>query len=426
MLTLSKSNQAVYVLYAAKNFGTGKTVTMNVYNGSNTEISGSPFTLTEIGTTGLYGASFTPTATGEFKIIVHEGSSKQASASIKITNYDIESVGGDVTSVKTILEHATYGNAAIKTKLDDMAGSGFVSSEDSLEAIKNYLVSTIQASISQIQNNTSTAVSISTEMLRPSSGSTPFKIFLNIYDSEGLMQDADDQDSGAGNAYVSVNVTDELSNDRTGNLTGLDASTFGGLKWMTRISTGRYSCVYNVASTHDLEQLNFEFRYQIATAERVVDRSSVVTDVIDITSTVDSIYSEVTNGTYGLSALRTLIAGYLASGGSIEQKITSIESKIDILDTVADNTYAIVNNGTYGLAALKTLIDGITGYVDTLEASMTDIKGTGFATGTDSMKAISDRQQAAMGAGFDSGTDSLEQIRNAIDSIGTTNGGYIC
>jgi len=416
MLTLSKKNNAVYILYAAKKFESGKTVTAKVWNAANTAISGSPFTLSEISAnTGLYGTSFTPSAVGEYKIQILEAGAEQAAASIKVTDYDIESVGGEVTSIKSLLENATYGSSALNDKLDLIAGTSFVSADDSLNAIKDYLVNTIQSSISQIQNNTLTSVAMSTEMIRPSTGSSLFKVFVNVYDSEGMMQDPDDQDAGSDTAMISVDVLDESGNSRITNVSGLDASTQDSKKWLTRVSQGRFSCIYSVSSTHDLEQVNFTFNYKVAGSDRVIDRSSNVSTTVDLSSIVNNIEDVVTDATYGLAAIKTLMDTYQSTN---DGNFTTLDGKLDTISGVAGDNYSLLSNGTHGLAALKTLVDN-------LSSSVTSLKGTGYVQATDSLKAVSDRQQAFMGATFDSGTDTLEQIRDAIDSVGTTNGGYI-
>lgn len=118
MLNISRKDQAVYVFYASRTFTSGLTITANIYNGINVLVTGSPFTLTEIGTLGLYGTSFTPADTGTYKILVLEGTTKIASATIKVTESDIESVAEDVTSILDLVENTTFGLAALKTLMD--------------------------------------------------------------------------------------------------------------------------------------------------------------------------------------------------------------------------------------------------------------------------------------------------------------------
>ena len=363
MLNLSKSGNSVYVLYAAKNFHSGKTVTIDVRNGSDSLVvtGGS---MPEIGSTGLYGTTFTPATTGEFKVIVYENASKVAAASMKSTSYDIESVGGDVTSIKSLVEGSS-GLVAIKgvvdanaTKLTDIQGSGFATGTDSLKQIKDYLVNTIQASISGIQNSTLTAVSLPTILEQPESGTTNFKIYVNVYNSAGASVNADSDD-------IAVLVTNEAGTSRdtniqTASIVGpAQAAYVSGQRYLKKESTGRYSFVYQVSSSHALEALNFDFNYAVSSVTRNVDRSATVMDDLPDLSTIASDTSStqaiVSNVTYGLSALKTLIDTFSArfnNGGDVEVRFDAIEGYVDQVE-------GYLTNGTFGLSALKTLIDNI-------------------------------------------------------------------
>lgn len=437
MLNISKNNQAVYILYSERTFASGKTITAKVYNDSDVEISGSPFTLLEIDNKGIYGTSFTPTTIGQYKIVVLEGTTKMSAASIKISTYDIESVGGDTTSILSMLS--------------DMEGTSFLSNNDSLHAIKDYLVGTIQASISQIQNNTLTAVALSTQLLIPTTSTVSYPFYVNVYDEQGLMADPYDQDSSTGHSYISISVTNQLGVDRTANLSNLDTSSYGGKKWLTRLSTGRYTGSYDVATTHSKELLNFSFAYKhaVSEADRVVDRSTYVTAELDDSTKIDAIEATVNNVTYGLSAVKTLIDNYqtinqvdltnienkvdiesglissltstvntintnvntantnintananintLNNKSDIESGMISlVDSKVDIIDGNIDDIETMLNSPVYGLANIKSLIDAMTTH-------LTDIKGTGFV----------------------SANDSLHAIKEKINTVSTTTGGYI-
>jgi hypothetical protein len=103
MLDISKKDRVVYIFYSGRTFKTGLTVTASIYDDTDTLITGSPFTLTEIGTTGLYGTSFTPTALGNYKIVIFESSTKIAATTIKVTDYDVESIGEDLESALSLL-----------------------------------------------------------------------------------------------------------------------------------------------------------------------------------------------------------------------------------------------------------------------------------------------------------------------------------
>lgn len=414
MLNISKSGSAVYVLYAAKNFVSGKTITLDVRNGSDTlTVTGG--SVPEIGSTGLYGTSFTPATTGEFKVLIYENSNKQAAASIKITAHDIESVGGDVTSIKALVEGAN-GLAAIKgvvdanaTKLTDIQGAGFSTGTDSLKQIKDYLVNTIQSSISNIQNSTLTAVSLPTVLEQPESGTTSFKVYVNVYNSSGASVNADSDN-------IAVLVTNESGTARDVNI--LTASIVGpaqaayvsGQRYLKKESTGRYSFVYQVSTSHALEGLNFDFNYAVSSVTRNLDRSTTVVDDLpdfaQVAADTAATQAAVSSGTFGLSALKTLIDTFSArfnNGGDVETRFDTIEGYVDTVE-------GLLNNGTFGLSALKTLIDAITTTLGTVNTNVGLIKAKTDLIGTTSDLAANptifgrlERNYEAITAGGNSG-----------------------
>jgi len=65
----------------------------------------------------------------------------------------------------------------------------------------------------------------------------------------------------------------------------------------------------------------------------------------------------------------------------------------------------LLQNATYGLAALKAILDAM--------------EGSGFATGTDSLKILSDVLDAIEGSGFSTTTDSLKVLSDMLDTIRT-------
>lgn len=393
MLNLSKSGNAIYVLYAAKNFISGKTITIDVRNGADSlTVTGG--TVPEIGSTGLYGTTFTPATTGDFKVLIYETGSKVAAASVKVTAYDIESVGGDVTSIKSLVEGAS-GLAAIKgvvdanaTKLTDIQGAGFATGTDSLKQIKDYLVNTIQSSISGIQNSTLTAVSLPQQLEQPETGTTSFKVYVNTYTSAGASVNADSDN-------ITVLITNEAGAARDTNI--LTASIVGpaqvayvsGQRYLKKESTGRYSFVYQVSSAHALEALNFDFNYTVSSVTRNVDRSATVVDDLpdlsQISTDTAATQAAVANVTYGLSALKTLIDTFSArfdNGGDVEVRFDTIEGYVDQVE-------GYLTNGTFGLSALKTLIDAITTTLGTVNTNVglikakTDLIGTAADITTD-------------------------------------------
>ena len=103
-------------------------------------------------------------------------------------------------------------------------------------------------------------------------------------------------------------------------------------------------------------------------------------------SLLDTIADAIASGTYGLSALKTLID---AIPTVMEIQAEMEENGASLLDTIAD----AIANGTYGLSALKTLLDAISGYVDLIDdvtngliAIKAEVEGIGGVAmrGTDS------------------------------------------
>jgi hypothetical protein len=75
----------------------------------------------------------------------------------------------------------------------------------------------------------------------------------------------------------------------------------------------------------------------------------------------------------------------------LSTELAAVDAKIDIIDTNVDDIETLLNDGTNGLAAIKTAIDTVDGVVDGNATALNDIQGAGFATGTDSLEAISER-----------------------------------
>lgn len=100
MLDVARKDNGVYILYSARNWASGRTVTYDVYDNSNTQtVTGA--TLTEIGTTGTYGGSFTPTTVGDYKVVLFDNGVTRASSYVQIAEDDIESIGAKLDTLLT-------------------------------------------------------------------------------------------------------------------------------------------------------------------------------------------------------------------------------------------------------------------------------------------------------------------------------------
>jgi len=96
-------------------------LTISAYDPTGTNVPANDFVLTEVGTTGVYTAPWTPTVTGVHVLIANSAASNPAIAD--------KAMAIDVLS---------YAQA-------DIVGAGFVSSTDSNEALSNKLDSVLAA-----------------------------------------------------------------------------------------------------------------------------------------------------------------------------------------------------------------------------------------------------------------------------------------
>ena len=122
------------------------------------------------------------------------------------------------------------------------------------------------AEVLSLQNNTSTRISLPSQLERPESGSSTFILDLYLYDSDGNMEDPD--------ATPTLTVVNEVGTDRSGNLTNSGV--------LQHIGLGHYRIGYVVSSSHAEEQLRFEFTIIEGGLTRIAGSSSVVVDVVDV------------------------------------------------------------------------------------------------------------------------------------------------
>jgi hypothetical protein len=83
---------------------------------------------------------------------------------------------------------------------------------------------------------------------------------------------------------------------------------------------------------------------------------------------IDSIEAKLDNGTYGLSALQTLLTDIEGTGF-----IKNTHSLVTITGYV-DEVEGLLKNATYGLSALKTLIDAVEGKLDSATYGLSALK----------------------------------------------------
>lgn len=438
--------------YLAKNATTGLTdVTATVLKPDGTAlVGGIPWSGTDStagfieGADGWYYTDIDTTslAEGAWHYIV-DSASKGAPAATRIQIVDATDLDDTVfadlmANVSTVLsevQNGTYGLSALETRLDGIEGATFSSATDSLEAIKDYLVDTIKASIDGIKNNISCAVSVPEQIIIPSSSSVDRRLYVTTYGESGEVNDPDSNEvfvtafdpSGA-------NVTDDYFDQ---------GGSSGDPIPLTRVTTGQYYVDMTVESTDSPTMLNLKFNYLENTASKVRWEDVTLLDAAtDVTSTLDAIKGATFDtNTDSLEAIRNALDGYLNSTDgtvdalldSIISAISTVDGKIDIIDTVVDGIQTDLSNSTdglgalktlidaiqtdldngtdglgaiktavdgnntlltdatYGLSALKDLLDGISTDIGNIDVDLTNIEGDGYVKADDSLKAISDR-----------------------------------
>ena len=267
------------------------------------------------------------------------------------------SVSADIAAVKS-------DTAAIKTDLETGANS----------------LATINANILALANGSiANGVGyVLPNMLIPASGSNSYRIPITIVNNDGALIDP------TGNT-VTVGLLNAAGVDRGSFLTGSSGSP--AQIAATRISVGQYYVMVAIPSTEVEEDLLFSFAYTIGTNAMVrYGQSQATTDLgssgfalqstlLATQTAVNAIKADVENATTGLINIETIAA-------AVQTSINNGTYGLSALQTIAASIQSTVNNGTYGNSALQTQ------NVAT-QAQNTASQGSGFATATDSLHALS-------------------------------------
>lgn len=141
-----KNGVAIIVTYQAVAVGTGKTITMSVYDEAHALDAGQSGAMAEIGVTGRYWKAFTPDAEGEW--IIHMTNTTDGGGdtvkSYAVAGHDLDSVGDAVAALENLsaanvaTELGTY-DAPTKAELDasELAIRG--ADSDTLETLSDQL-----------------------------------------------------------------------------------------------------------------------------------------------------------------------------------------------------------------------------------------------------------------------------------------------
>lgn len=448
----------VRIIYSAKNFTTGLSdVKANIYINQVAKAVGvSAVALTELDATnapGLYYAEILPATLAGYGAVAGDAlearinsASFSAPAAYKetlsgISTDDIDaklgtpagaSVSADIASIKSELdtvntnaaaikadvEDATNGLPAIKTAVNGVQTTASAIKADvedatnGLAAIKT-AVTALSSQVSSIQNNTNFEAFVPQNLVKPTSGSTTFRVVMNVQNEHGSVADPDSN-------AITVSLTNSAGTDRSSMLVGVSGTTAPAV----RDAAGKYHIDVTVASGSTEEELVFGFDYTISAAAYSKRRVGLVTNNVqadgfaqqttllavqttatDTNTRVTDIQSKVNDTTIGLSNIESLVFAAkadLENGtfglAQLQALLANGTYGLSALQSIlANGTYglsalqSILANGTYGLAAANTLQNTINTNTLANGTNLGLIEGSGFATLTDSLAAISAR-----------------------------------
>ena len=186
--------------------------------------------------------------------------------------------------------------------------------------------------VTAIQNNTRVVRVVPTQMQRPATGSTVYRIELFLYDSVGNMEAPD--------SAPTVAVVNQAGTSRDANL---------GSTLMTLVSTGRYRQTYTVASTHETEELLFTFSVVEGGATRGYANAAMVVDAVAVDFTaadrlkLEALHGKLPSATYlrgtdqadgsiASADAATIVAGVATPGAAMTlttSERTAIASAVD-------------------------------------------------------------------------------------------------
>ncbi len=396
-----------FVVYNAKNYTTGlNDVTANVFLDPTLSPESAVATglaLVELNATtaaGRYTLILTPTQINSFGgagtyFITINSASKNAPATAKLVveingNDDLEAhlvvIEGKIDTLTTNLAALQGDVTSVKSTVED-TNTKVSDGTTGLAAIKA-LIDTALSGIGSIQQSTRTVVGFPNELISPATGSKVYEILINIYNTQGSLEDPD-------SSTVNVSLQNAGGLDRGNLFNGGGASP----KAATKIATGRYKIELTIPAGTSKEQINMLVNYTenstpleaVRTANIVssVDASGLaqqltLQEVLDDTSVmqpqVASIQSEIQNATYGLAALQSALVAIDAL----------VNSNNGVLLSPTIGNQAIID--ALALTASQTSLNNLISSVD-------DLKGAGFNASTDSNKALADKLEADLFTG---------------------------
>lgn len=344
------------------------------------------------------------------------------------TGYDLGGI--DVSELNQIVDDWINGGRldvlldAIKAVTDALPDSGALNDLATLEGrltnprallldklnISGSLVADAD-DLANITNNTRANIMCPKVMRVADSGSLTYKIRIGLFDTEGNAEAPD--------SAPTIAAEDESGNSRN---TNLSSTT------MSLLTTGRYEVTYTVPDTHDKEQVNFAITVVEGGQTRIYDTSTIIVDDVDVGFTASD---RITLN--GIDSKVDIVDGVVDSilvdtGTTIPSTLSSMDGKIDTIDGNVDSILVDTDSTIPGLiTTVDTVVDAILVIANKLDDTLEDDAGTfrfttnaleqaPSGTGGDASAAnqttIINHLTDIKGSGFNSGTDSLEDIKD--------------
>ena len=203
-------------------------------------------------------------------------------------------------------------------------------------------------SVLAIQNNTRFVATVPTYMFIPAAGTTMYKITALFYDSDGNMEDPDNNELDI--LYESVDGTDkDAFFDEASGSTPASSGTIDVNMWkMVKISTGVYETYYKLPSTESVDQWSAVFKLEEATAELQYSRSTSVLDADP--ASVDANIISISGDSTAADNLEAMLDGTGGVTLSLGQLAIVASSNDDAIIATGSGTGAgiISTGGSYG------------------------------------------------------------------------------
>lgn len=176
---------------------------------------------------------------------------------VDLVQQDVTTVGSNVSTIKGLAE----------------GSSGFVATKSVVDAI--------QTAIGQISNSTKNTWSTPAEVVIPSSGSINRRIYMNIFDENGNMEDPDLD-------HIEVVVRNAAGADVSASFLSGSAPFF-----MTKDAVGQYHIDYTIESTDTAQVLAFQHIY--AEGGKAVVRTGAVEVVASLSADIQTSLTNLSN-----------------------------------------------------------------------------------------------------------------------------------